>query len=115
MTHDGPATILIVEDDDATRTFLADNWDTPGVRELRNVLDDRGYLSIGGVEDVARAKELISSTALLELKLVEQGPFPTREAALQAYGNKLPGDSEMLPGRGDGGAAAGSFSAVYVV
>ncbi len=36
------------------RTYLADNWDAPGVRELRSVLDERGYLSIGGVEDVAR-------------------------------------------------------------
>lgn len=36
------------------RTFLADNWDAPGVRELRGVLEDRGYLSIGGIEDVAR-------------------------------------------------------------
>ena len=36
------------------RSFLADNWDAPGVRELRSVLDERGYLSIGGVEDVAR-------------------------------------------------------------
>jgi 4-alpha-glucanotransferase len=36
------------------RTYLADNWDAPGVRELRSVLDERGYLSIGGVDDVAR-------------------------------------------------------------
>lgn len=36
------------------RTFLTDHWDSPGVRELRGVLDERGYLSIGSVEDVAR-------------------------------------------------------------
>jgi preprotein translocase subunit SecD len=77
--------------------------------------DDQILVQLPGVEDVARAKEIISSTALLELKLVEQGPFPTREAALQAYGNNLPGDAEILPGRADGGPAAGTSSVFYVV
>jgi DNA-binding response OmpR family regulator len=30
MTHDDPSTILVVEDDDATRTFLADNLSADG-------------------------------------------------------------------------------------
>src|SRR5688572_20068984 len=30
MTNDDPATILVVEDDDATRTFLADNLSADG-------------------------------------------------------------------------------------
>ncbi len=44
---------------------------------------DQILVQLPGVEDVRRAKELISSTALLELKLVDQGPFPTREDALK--------------------------------
>ena len=49
-----------------------------------------------GVSEVQRAKEIIRSTSLLELRLVEQGPFPSREAALQAYNNVLPSDAEVM-------------------
>ena len=49
--------------------------------------DDRG-LKVEGrlILDVARAKEIIRSTALLELKLVEGGPASTKEALLSATG-----------------------------
>jgi preprotein translocase subunit SecD len=77
--------------------------------------DDQILVQLPGVEDVARAKELISSTALLELKLVDQGPFPTREAALQAYGNNLPADAEILPGRADAGPSGGGTASVFYV
>jgi preprotein translocase subunit SecD len=75
---------------------------------------DQILVQLPGVENVQRAKDLISSTSLLELKLVEQGPFPTREAASQAYGGNIPGDSEILPGRADGTGATGS-GVFYVV
>ena len=70
---------------------------------------DQILVQLPGVEDVRRAKDLISSTALLQLKLVEGGPFPTREDALKSVGNTLPGDSEVLPGRveGEGGVSSG--------
>ena len=70
-------------------------------------------VQLPGVSDVARAKELISSTSRLELRLVEQGPFPSRENALQAYNNSLPSDLEILPGETPGTTAeSGTF---YVV
>ncbi|HEX5111051.1 MAG TPA: protein translocase subunit SecD [Vicinamibacterales bacterium] len=62
---------------------------------------DQILVQLPGVDDVQRAKELISSTALLEFRLVEQGPFGTREDALKSFGNNLPGDIEILPGRTD--------------
>ncbi|MBI2833626.1 MAG: protein translocase subunit SecD [Acidobacteria bacterium] len=40
---------------------------------------DQILVQMPGVTDVARAKEIIRSTALLELKLVEQGPASSRE------------------------------------
>ena len=46
--------------------------------------DDQILVQLPGVTDVARAKEIIRSTALLELKIVEAGPASTREALLQA-------------------------------
>ncbi len=52
---------------------------------------------------------------MLELTLVDQGPFPTREAALQAYGNTLPGDLEILPGQTEGGAALPACRRVFYV
>jgi preprotein translocase subunit SecD len=76
---------------------------------------DQILIQLPAVQDPARAKELISTTALLELKLVEQGPAPTREAVLQLYPNStLPSDVEILPGRVDGEGTAGG-SAFYAV
>jgi preprotein translocase subunit SecD len=76
---------------------------------------DQILVQLPGVDDVQRAKEIIRSTAQLQLRLVEQGPFPSREAALQAYGNALPGDSEILPGRQDGTGTAGTAGTAYYV
>ncbi|HEX6159253.1 MAG TPA: protein translocase subunit SecD, partial [Thermoanaerobaculia bacterium] len=42
--------------------------------------------------------DIIGKTALLELKLVEQGPFSDEAQARQAYGNNLPPDLQILPG-----------------
>jgi preprotein translocase subunit SecD len=73
-------------------------------------------VELPGLDDVNRAKAIIGSPGLLELKLVEQGPFPTQEAALQAYNNSLPPDLMVVPGMSDpasSGAAPGST--VYYV
>jgi preprotein translocase subunit SecD len=72
-------------------------------------------VQLPGVSDVQRAKEIIRSTAMLELKAVEQGPFPTREAALQSYNNNLPQELEIIPGRGDSGTAAAPTTVYYSV
>lgn len=61
---------------------------------------DQILVQLPGVSDVQRAKDIIRSTALLELTLVEQGPFPNKESALQAYGGALPSNLEVLPGVG---------------
>ena len=65
---------------------------------------DQILVQLPGVTDVARAKEIIRSTALLELKLVEQGPSPTREALLQATGGTVPPDMDVVSGPTEGGA-----------
>ncbi|MBA2260288.1 MAG: protein translocase subunit SecD [Acidobacteria bacterium] len=65
--------------------------------------NDQILVQMPGVTDVARAKEIIQSTALLELKLVESGPAPTREALLQAHAGQLPQDMDVVTGpAGDG-------------
>ena len=45
-------------------------------RQRRQIL-----VQLPGVTDVERAKEIIRSTGLLELKIVEQGPAPTQRSA----------------------------------
>ncbi|HEY0875784.1 MAG TPA: protein translocase subunit SecD [Vicinamibacterales bacterium] len=60
--------------------------------------NDAIMVQLPGVTDVDRAKEIIRNTALLELKLVEAGPAPSREALLQAYGGQVPEGMEVVPG-----------------
>ena len=55
-------------------------------------------VQLPGVDDPTRVKDIIQSTALLELKLVQGGPYPSREAGLGEHGGILPPDSELLPG-----------------
>ena len=57
-------------------------------------------VQLPGVSDVARAKELIRSTSLLEFKLVEEGPSPTRELLLQSRSGVVPLDMEVTTGGG---------------
>ncbi len=51
-----------------------------------------------GVSDVDHAKKVIKSTAQLRLKLVEQGPFASRDAAVAAFNAMRPSTVEVLPG-----------------
>jgi preprotein translocase subunit SecD len=74
---------------------------------------DQILVQLPGVEDVRRAKEIIRSTAQLRLTLVEQGPFPDRESALQAFNNQVPSDIEILPGRQEGSGTAGTAGTVF--
>jgi preprotein translocase subunit SecD len=65
-------------------------------------------VQLPGVDDPSRVKDIIQSTALLALKLVQDGPYPTRDAALAAHGGILPPDTELLPGRSESGQSAGT-------
>jgi preprotein translocase subunit SecD len=55
-------------------------------------------VQLPGVDDPTRVKDIIQSTALLELKLVQDGPLSSRESALAAHGGVLPPDTQLLPG-----------------
>jgi preprotein translocase subunit SecD len=77
---------------------------------------DQILVQLPGVTDVNRAKEIIRNTALLELKIVEQGPFPSEEAARQAYNNNLPPDLVIVAGSEDVAATGGATpGTVYYV
>jgi len=74
---------------------------------------DQILVQLPGVTDVARAKEIIRSTALLELKIVEAGPAPTREALLAQRGGVLPPDMEVVTGLDDFGVSGQAGGSVY--
>ncbi|HET9269659.1 MAG TPA: protein translocase subunit SecD, partial [Vicinamibacterales bacterium] len=76
---------------------------------------DQILVELPGVDNVQRAKELIRSTALLELKIVEQGPFASEETAKQAYNNNIPPDLQLIPGAGDTGGGGTPGTVFYVV
>ena len=62
---------------------------------------DQILVQLPGVSDVDRAKQVIGSPGMLELKLVEQGPAASREDLLRATGNVVPSGMEVLTGSGD--------------
>jgi preprotein translocase subunit SecD len=72
-------------------------------------------VQLPGVDDPTRVKDIIQSTAMLTLKIVREGPFPSREAALASHGGILPPDSELLPGRRESGSDNAGGEAWYIV
>jgi preprotein translocase subunit SecD len=73
----------------------------------RHTQDDQILVQLPGVTDVARAKQIIRSTAQLELKLVEQGPFADEAQARQAHSGNVPPDLQILPGNTGGTVQGG--------
>ncbi len=69
---------------------------------------NRIVVELPGVTDVPRAKELISSTAVLELKLVEAGPSPDEATLLTQFGGKVPEGKEVAQGAATKDQAAGT-------
>jgi preprotein translocase subunit SecD len=62
-------------------------------------------VQLPGIDDPARVKEIMQSTAMLEIKQVLGGPYGSEQDALQQNSGVLPPDSMILRGRGMGAAA----------
>ena len=73
--------------------------------------EDQLSVQLPGVTEVERAKGIIGSPGLLELKIVEQGPASSAES-LQVNG-QIPAGMEILPGASSGGDA--SSTSYYLV
>ncbi len=61
-------------------------------------------VQLPGVDDPARVKDIMQSTAMLEIKQSLGGPYPSEQAALQDKGGILPPDAILLPGHATPGA-----------
>ena len=56
-------------------------------------------VQLPGIDDPARVKQVMQSTAMLEIRQVMGGPYPSQEAALQDKGGVMPEDSMLMPGK----------------
>jgi len=56
-------------------------------------------VQLPGIDDSGRVKEIMQSTAMLEIKQMMGGPYTSEQAALQDKGGITPADSVLLPGQ----------------
>jgi preprotein translocase subunit SecD len=93
--------------------FLRDLSVTQALETIRNRVDQFGVaeptiqrqgtgeriiVELPGVENPERVKNLIKTTALLELRLVKAGPAPDEETLLRDFGGAAPEDAEVFKG-----------------
>jgi preprotein translocase subunit SecD len=64
-------------------------------------------VQLPGVDDMTRVQEIMQNTAMLEIKQVISGPYPSQAAALQTSNGLIPADQLLLPGNTLGGRAEG--------
>jgi preprotein translocase subunit SecD len=104
---------------------------TQAIETIRNRVDQLGVneptiqehglgdyqilVQLPGVDDPARVKDIIQSTAMLEIKQSLGGPYPSEQAALQDNRGVLPPDAMLLPGHTAPGAGSDSGDAWYLV
>jgi preprotein translocase subunit SecD len=103
-------------------TDLKNKAVTQAIETIRNRIDSLGVseptiqehglgqyqilVQLPGVDDPGRVKDIMQSTAMLEIKQVLGGPYPSEQAALQDKGGVLPADAILLPGHAAPGAPA---------
>src|SRR5579871_199764 len=69
----------------------------PTVQQYGRAGDEYQILvQLPGVDDPAHAKELIQTTAVLEITDVKDGPFPSRDAVLAQHGGVLPLNTKLV-------------------
>ncbi len=116
---------------DAERITIEDQAVRQAVETVRNRVDalgvaepfigrqgtDRILIQLPGVDDPARVKEIIGTTGLLELKLVDDkgGPYPAADAAAAAYGGTIPQDLVVVEGFSEDSEARTRTTVYYVL
>jgi preprotein translocase subunit SecD len=101
---------------DPARRATEDNAVAQAIETIRNRVDefgvaepliaregfDRILVQLPGIDDPRRVKDLIKSTAFLELKLVEAGPSEKSEL-LKRYNNQIPPELDLVEGKAETG------------
>ncbi len=116
---------------DVERNSIEDQATRQAVETIRNRVDalgvaepviqrqgtDRIVVEIPGVDDPSRVKEIIGTTGLLELTLVDDkgGPYPSAEGAKAAYGGTIPDDLRLVEGFSEDSDARTRTPVYYVL
>src|SRR5262249_50750956 len=95
-------------------TDLKNKAVTQAIETIRNRVDQLGVseptiqehglgqyqilMQLPGVDDPGRVKGIVQSTAMLEIKQMTDGPYPSEQAALQAKGGIVPIDAVLMSG-----------------
>lgn len=111
----GPNNTFTVTMKPTNLTDLKNRAVTQAIETIRNRIDQLGVsepiieehglgqyqilVQLPGVDDPARVKDVMQSTAMLEIRQVMGGPYPSQEAALQDKGGVMPEDSVLMPGK----------------
>ncbi len=97
---------------------------TQAIETIRNRIDQLGVteptiqehglgdyqilVQLPGIDDPQRVKDIMQSTAMLEIKQSLGGPYPSEQAAIQAQPSGiLPPDAMLLPGHAQPGSTEG--------
>ena len=67
--------------------------------EQHGLGDYQILVQLPGIDDSGRVKDIMQSTAMLEIKQMTAGPYPSEQAALQDKNGIIPADSLLLPGQ----------------
>jgi preprotein translocase subunit SecD len=104
---------------------------TQAIETIRNRIDQLGVsepiieehglgqyqilVQLPGVDDPARVKDIMQSTAMLEIRQSFGGPYPSEQQALQDKGGVLPSDQVLMPGRSLGSSASEGGQVWYLI
>jgi preprotein translocase subunit SecD len=112
-------------------TELKDHAVQQAIETIRNRIDSLGVseptiqehglgqyqilVQLPGIDDPARVKDIMQSTAMLEIRQSLGGPYPSEQAALQEHGGVLPPDAVLLQGKSRSSDAADSAPVWYLI
>lgn len=110
---------------------IRNNAVTQAIETIRNRIDKLGVseptiqehglgdyqilVELPGVDDPARVQDIIKSTANLEFRLSEGGPYGSEQEALQAHNGVLPPDTVLMKGRSIGASGTDSGQTWYLL
>jgi preprotein translocase subunit SecD len=104
---------------------------TQAIETIRNRIDQLGVsepvieehglgqyqilVQLPGVDDPARVKQIMQSTAMLEIRQVIGGPFSSEQDAFQQNNGKLPPDTVLLRGKNEAPGAGSTGDVWYLL
>ena len=72
-------------------------------------------VQLPGVDDPARVKEIIQSTAMLEIRQALGGPYSSEQEAMQANGGILPANAVLMKGKNIGARGQENTDSYWVI